>query len=68
MARKSTVDYVCQSCGSVYPKWQGKCDSCGEWNTIVEEKKSSTEFSNISNKKPVLLNNSSFELVLLFLV
>lgn len=51
MARKSTVDYVCQSCGSVYPKWQGKCDSCGEWNTIVEEKKSSTEFSNISNKK-----------------
>ena len=51
MAKKTAVDYVCQSCGSIYPKWQGKCDSCGEWNTIVEEKKSSTEFSNISNKK-----------------
>ena len=38
MAKKSTVDYVCQSCGSVYPRWQGKCDACGEWNTIVEEK------------------------------
>ena len=51
MAKKSTIDYVCQNCGSVYPKWQGKCDACGEWNTIVEEKKSNSEFSNISEKK-----------------
>jgi DNA repair protein RadA/Sms len=29
--------YVCQSCGAVYPKWVGKCDACGEWNTLVEE-------------------------------
>ena len=29
--------FVCQSCGSVYPKWLGKCDACGEWNTLVEE-------------------------------
>ncbi len=48
---KTTTDYVCQSCGSVYPKWQGKCDACGEWNTIVEEKKPTAEFSNISPKK-----------------
>ena len=52
MAKKSTIDYVCQSCGAVYPKWQGKCDACGEWNTIVEEKRASEEFSNISTKKP----------------
>ncbi len=51
MAKKSTIDYVCQSCGAVYPKWQGKCDACGEWNSIVEEKKPSAEFSNISSKK-----------------
>ena len=51
MAKKSTIDYVCQNCGSIYPKWQGKCDACGEWNTIVEEKKSNSEFSNISEKK-----------------
>ncbi len=51
MARKNSVDFVCQSCGSVYPKWQGKCDACGEWNTIIEEKKSTAEFSNISQKK-----------------
>ena len=29
--------YVCQSCGSVHNKWSGRCDSCGEWNSIVEE-------------------------------
>ena len=34
---KPTARYVCQSCGAVYPKWAGRCDACGEWNTIVEE-------------------------------
>jgi DNA repair protein RadA/Sms len=29
--------FVCQNCGAVTSRWQGKCDSCGEWNTIVEE-------------------------------
>ena len=29
--------YVCQSCGAVTSKWSGRCESCGEWNTIVEE-------------------------------
>jgi DNA repair protein RadA/Sms len=29
--------YACQSCGSIWPKWEGKCAACGEWNTIVEE-------------------------------
>ena len=31
------VRYVCQSCGAAGPKWAGRCESCGEWNTIVEE-------------------------------
>ncbi len=35
---KLSANFVCQSCGSTYPKWSGKCDACGEWNTIVEEK------------------------------
>ena len=34
---KPTSRYVCQSCGAVYPKWTGRCDACGEWNTLVEE-------------------------------
>jgi len=29
--------YVCQACGAVAPKWAGRCESCGEWNTLVEE-------------------------------
>jgi DNA repair protein RadA/Sms len=34
---KSTARYVCQACGAVWPKWAGRCETCGEWNTIVEE-------------------------------
>src|SRR3569833_193499 len=29
--------FVCQSCGAVTSKWSGRCESCGEWNTIAEE-------------------------------
>ncbi|CAK0755210.1 DNA repair protein RadA [uncultured Gammaproteobacteria bacterium] len=36
MARPSSR-YVCQSCGAAFPKWSGKCDACGEWNTLIEE-------------------------------
>jgi len=34
---KPAARYVCQSCAAVYPKWAGRCDACGEWNTLVEE-------------------------------
>src|SRR5215204_4641140 len=34
---KDRSRFVCQSCGAVHPKWQGRCDACGEWNTLVEE-------------------------------
>src|ERR1700691_4500322 len=29
--------FVCQSCGAAHPKWAGKCDACGAWNSLVEE-------------------------------
>lgn len=29
--------YVCQTCGTTHNKWAGKCEACGEWNSIVEE-------------------------------
>ena len=29
--------YRCTECGAEYSKWQGRCDQCGEWNTLVEE-------------------------------
>ena len=34
---KSSTQFICQSCGAVHAKWAGKCDACGQWNTIVEE-------------------------------
>lgn len=37
MAKTKTV-YFCSNCGNESPKWLGKCPSCGEWNTYVEEK------------------------------
>ncbi|MBD3250520.1 MAG: DNA repair protein RadA [Candidatus Pacebacteria bacterium] len=36
MAKSKTV-FVCQKCGADYPKWQGQCAECGQWNTLVEE-------------------------------
>ena len=29
--------FVCQNCGAAYRKWVGRCESCGEWNTVTEE-------------------------------
>lgn len=37
MAKAQKVNYVCQSCGSVSSRWAGKCEACGEWNSITEE-------------------------------
>jgi DNA repair protein RadA/Sms len=34
---KTKTTFFCQNCGSQYAKWIGKCTSCNEWNTIVEE-------------------------------
>lgn len=34
--------FVCQSCGAVTSKWSGKCESCGAWNTITEERSNET--------------------------
>ena len=34
---KTKVAYFCQSCGFEAAKWLGKCPSCGQWNTFVEE-------------------------------
>ena len=36
MPRRSA--YRCAECGHEQPKWAGRCDVCGEWNTLVEEK------------------------------
>jgi len=35
---KEKTHFVCEICGAVYPRWQGRCDQCGNWNSITEVK------------------------------
>ena len=37
MAAKAKTVYRCTECGAEHAKWQGRCDACGEWNTLAEE-------------------------------
>jgi DNA repair protein RadA/Sms len=37
MVKMGAQDYVCQSCGAVASKWQGKCPACGAWNSLSQE-------------------------------
>jgi len=34
---KAKSQFVCQNCGAMYGKWAGRCENCGEWNTLVEQ-------------------------------
>ncbi|HTL82394.1 MAG TPA: DNA repair protein RadA, partial [Bacteroidia bacterium] len=48
MATKVKTSFFCQNCGAQSPKWVGKCNSCGEWNTFVEEIVQKTESTQTS--------------------
>ena len=51
--------FFCQNCGAQSPKWVGKCSSCGEWNTYIEEiiQKSKKSASGDKPGKPVLIED-----------
>ena len=34
---KVRSQFVCQSCGALSQRWVGRCEACGEWNSIIEE-------------------------------
>jgi DNA repair protein RadA/Sms len=36
MARRP-LTFICQNCGAAHNRWQGKCEGCGEWNTLSDE-------------------------------
>src|ERR1700733_12345933 len=42
MAKSLGVKFVCSSCGATYSKWTGRCGTCGNWNTLVEQVQIST--------------------------
>lgn len=35
--KKEKRRFVCQACGTEFPRWVGKCEVCGTWNTVLEE-------------------------------
>lgn len=37
---KSATRFLCAECGASHPKWQGRCDACGAWNTLSEQQES----------------------------
>ncbi len=37
MAKRNQVKYVCSSCGASSGTWSGRCNACGEWNTLQEQ-------------------------------
>ena len=62
MAKAKTV-FFCQNCGNESAKWIGKCPSCSEWNTYVEEvvskqSSASSEFI-VEKSKPINLKESN---------
>src|SRR6201995_5068361 len=48
---KSTLSFVCQNCGAAYNRWQGKCEACGEGNTLAEEDATGTVPVSIRSKR-----------------
>lgn len=52
MAKEKTV-FICRECGREYPKWTGKCLSCGAWNSLEETTPISLPSSKSAPSKPL---------------
>jgi DNA repair protein RadA/Sms len=48
---RAQARFVCQECGAVHPKWLGRCESCGAWNSLVEEAPRDTVPKGLSSGK-----------------
>ena len=57
MAKRKTA-FFCQNCGAQSPKWLGKCPSCGEWNTIVEEVLVANDYQGWIDEKNIKFSKS----------
>lgn len=58
---KTKSSFVCQSCGATYPKWTGRCDNCGEWNTLVEQAAQSVGKSAVARSEGSLLKPQTMQ-------
>jgi DNA repair protein RadA/Sms len=48
---KPSINYACTACGNITTKWAGKCEACGEWNTIEQQSSSSAAPKGLSKGK-----------------
>ncbi len=55
---KSSTFFVCQSCGAQTGQYFGRCSSCGDWNSIVEEIKRSSQKRQKTNKTETFIDKS----------
>ncbi|HVS78736.1 MAG TPA: DNA repair protein RadA [Candidatus Saccharimonadales bacterium] len=51
MAKSLGVKFVCSNCGATYNKWQGRCSTCGQWNTLTEQVEIGTATAGASGKR-----------------
>lgn len=58
---KTKSSFVCQNCGASYPKWTGRCDNCGEWNTLVEQAAQLTGKSAVARSEGTLLKPQTMQ-------
>ena len=49
---KAKVQFLCTNCGSVHPKWMGKCPDCGTWDSL-QEYKAPTPDARAEARKPI---------------
>ena len=60
---KYKTAWFCKECGNESPKWEGKCPSCGAWNSLIEEKvqhkpsRSPSPVGGRGKSKPVAVSN-----------
>lgn len=59
MAGKLKTVYICSSCGYQSPKWNGKCPSCGEWNTFEEDVVETAPKKTLSKASPSAMNGEN---------
>lgn len=58
MVKKAKTRYSCSNCGEVYASWSGKCQSCGEWNTLFEMSDIDPKNSKGTTLKPIKVSEA----------
>jgi DNA repair protein RadA/Sms len=58
MPKRPTTVFVCQECGAQSPKWLGRCNDCGAWNSLVEERADAAASASSSSHRYALAGSA----------